>query len=246
MLKIIRNVILCGVVLCPVVIQAQSSQGFEKVTGLKVYRKYITARKDSFIMKVAHKKTGSWQWTVQPQGKQVIFNDVSILDGKVREDAEVILQAASLEMTQMNMVLKSAKSTLKAKVKAKGIHLWAKYALTQGDKERQQTIDTTLHHHWLARPTLFGLLPFADFKPSYSRRFFVFGLTSGKFTLMKLEVLGTTKVTVPAGTFDTYKVALKVVKGSGVSNILYLRKKLPHFIIKVDVEGSGMTIEKVE
>lgn len=225
--------------------QAQTSQAFDKVIGQKMNLKYLKARKDSFIMKIANKKVGSWQWETKPNGKLLEFIDVSVLDGQVREDAYMMVDLETLEMTQMNMTMKFAGGHAKGEVKASKNRLWANYTLKRGEKQRQKKVDTLLKN-WVARPVIFGLIPFVKLVSGHKKTFNAFSLSSGRFGTMTLEVQEGTKVTVPAGTFDTWKVALTAKDKGGLSNIIYIKKGFPQRIVKVDVVGSKMTIELVE
>jgi hypothetical protein len=64
-------------------------------------------------------------------------------------------------------------------------------------------------------------LPLAE---GYSTTFRNFDLQKQKPTLMELHVAGSEKVTVPAGTFDTFKVNVAPIDGAGTKTTLWITK----------------------
>ncbi|MCH7548014.1 MAG: hypothetical protein IH969_00500 [Candidatus Krumholzibacteriota bacterium] len=63
---------------------------------------------------------------------------------------------------------------------------------------------------------------------------------SGKMENVRITVEGEEDLLVPAGTFATYKVRVKRAEGV---QILYVRKELPHVIIKQEIPAQQLRIE---
>jgi zinc protease len=68
----------------------------------------------------------------------------------------------------------------------------------------------------------------------------IFNARTGSVSNVSAKVAGSQSVTVPAGTFDTWKVE---VAGGDAPVVLYLRKDLPHVLVKQEVPGQPVTIE---
>ncbi|OJJ22307.1 hypothetical protein BKI52_06390 [marine bacterium AO1-C] len=223
---------------------AQQRQPFGAQVAMEMDLSKLISNTTHYIMKVKGKKVGSWEWQVKRRGRKVTFKDISILDGQVREDALIMFDAKLMEVTSMDVKMKFNGGNLIGKVKADGTHIKADYVLKKGEQTQKKQVDTTLR--WVARPLLIGLMPYIKLKPKQVQKMNVFSLTSANFWKMQLEVLEEVIVRVPAGEFQTQKIALRSKDPGSVSNIIYVSKSLPRKIIRVDVVGRGMKIELVK
>jgi hypothetical protein len=92
-----------------------------------------------------------------------------------------------------------------------------------------------------------GSLPLAE---GYTTTFRNFDLMSQQAKSKELKVVGSEKVTVPAGTFDTWKVEVTTVDGTGESTTLYVDKATHHAVkivtILPQMNGAVMTAEMVK
>jgi hypothetical protein len=93
-------------------------------------------------------------------------------------------------------------------------------------------------------PECIALLPLAD---GYTTTFRNFDLQKQKVKLIALKVAGSESVTVPAGTFDTFKVVLSSADG-GSENVTLWIAKAPRMAVKVvavmaEMGGATMTAE---
>jgi zinc protease len=68
----------------------------------------------------------------------------------------------------------------------------------------------------------------------------VFSARSGSVSNVTLTVSGSESVTVPAGTFDTWKVD---IAGGENGTTVWVRKDMPHWVVKQTVAGQPVTIE---
>lgn len=80
----------------------------------------------------------------------------------------------------------------------------------------------------------------ADLQPGMSFTIPVFSAQSGSAVNQTFRVTGTESVTVPAGTFQTYKVEFA---GGPQSGTLYVRQELPHVVVKQEIAGQPVSIE---
>ncbi|HEX9309806.1 MAG TPA: S9 family peptidase [Gemmatimonadaceae bacterium] len=92
-----------------------------------------------------------------------------------------------------------------------------------------------------------GTLPLAE---GYATSFRNFDLMSQQAKSRQLKVLGSEKVTVPAGTFDTWKVEVTSADGTGESTTLYVDKASHHAVkivtILPQMNGAIATAEMVK
>jgi hypothetical protein len=90
-------------------------------------------------------------------------------------------------------------------------------------------------------------LPLAD---SYSATFRNFDLMKQKLKLMQLNVRGSEKVTVPAGSFDTWKVELTLADGEAGGSTIWVdkatRKVVKQTSVMPQMNGATLTSELVE
>jgi dipeptidyl aminopeptidase/acylaminoacyl peptidase len=94
---------------------------------------------------------------------------------------------------------------------------------------------------------IIGSLPLAE---GYTTTFRNFDLASQQAKSKELKVVGSEKVTVPAGTFDTWKVEVTTVDGTGESTTLYVDKASHHAVkivtILPQMNGAVATAEMVK
>ncbi|MEW5930199.1 MAG: insulinase family protein [Gemmatimonadota bacterium] len=83
------------------------------------------------------------------------------------------------------------------------------------------------------------ILAVADLAPGKTIAFPTFNAQSGSAAPVSFKVSGEEKVTVPAGTFDTWKVELSGPQPATV----WVRKDAPHVTVKQALQGQPVTIE---
>jgi len=90
-------------------------------------------------------------------------------------------------------------------------------------------------------PQCIALLPLAD---GYSTTFRNFDLQKQKVKLIALKVVGSESVTVPAGTFDTFKVDLSSADGGSEKETLWIAKDSRQAVkvVAVMAEMGGATL----
>jgi len=101
-------------------------------------------------------------------------------------------------------------------------------------------VDEALSSRTLFRGSLIWLahtLPL-EVGDTYGYRWFM--ALGARFEDVELKVVGIEDVTVPAGTFETFKV---IQEGGSPGNVLYVTTSRPRRLVRVDVVGQPMTIE---
>ena len=83
------------------------------------------------------------------------------------------------------------------------------------------------------------VLAVADLQPGASFTLPVFSARSGSAVNQTFRVTGTESVTVPAGTFQTFKVE---ASGGEQASTIYVRQDLPHIVVKQEYAGQPISI----
>jgi dipeptidyl aminopeptidase/acylaminoacyl peptidase len=109
------------------------------------------------------------------------------------------------------------------------------------DKPIASDLDGPLFADAAGAPAVIGCLPLAD---GYTATFRNFDVQKQKAKLMQLKVAGSESVTVPAGTFDAYKVDLTSAEGGPEKSTVWIAKetRTPVKISSVMAEMGGATL----
>jgi hypothetical protein len=103
-------------------------------------------------------------------------------------------------------------------------------------------IDETVPPYTVERTGTFYTLPFLELKQGYSINFTWYNALYAEVNSINLVVTGTEMVTVPAGTFETWRVALY---GGDPTQYVYVNKSQPRRIVKIGVEGLPWSFELI-
>ena len=199
---------------------------------------------DSFHMFIESKKVGSWGWTVEKTDDKIVFKDISILDGRVREDATMEVELKTLARYAFKYVMTSEAQGWKISSDIVWQRDHAQGKIIREDAEGVRTFEIdSLYTDVVPRGIFIGLLPAMALQIGRTRPLQVFSALSGRIWEMQFEVRPSETVKVPAGEFETIPVALLKQGAHGVSNIFYLTQTVPRRIVKVDVLEQNMTIE---
>ena len=203
--------------------------------------KSVETRRDFFNMVRNKEVVGKWIWETEVSEKAIIFKDTSVLTGIVQEHFELKFDKAKMHTVFIDMETIASPNRLKVDItRTSNKDLKGQFKMS-GSLNRSKSIDTTYQTNTIIRAEIFGLIAAIKDFPSLDlnlNTFFMSSATSGE---MKLKYMGEEEVKVPAGQFDTYKI---VFEGKGqVSNMIYIKKALPHRIVKVDVIGQQLSIE---
>ncbi len=118
--------------------------------------------------------------------------------------------------------------------------------MTMNGQDRPIAVDLggPLFPDGAGKPQAIGCLPLAD---GYTATFRNFDLQKQKVKLMQLKVTGTESVSVPAGTFDAYKVELSSADGGPDKETVWIakdsRKAVKGSAVLAQMGGATMTAE---
>ncbi len=80
----------------------------------------------------------------------------------------------------------------------------------------------------------------ADLKEGLELVLPVLQVESGAVTYVRVRVLDRTRITVPAGRYDTYRIE---IEGAQAPQLVYARVRAPHVIVKLETPGQPFVIE---
>ncbi len=110
----------------------------------------------------------------------------------------------------------------------------------EGGKDGPKDISVTLVDGTILKGAVDVLISTLPLDVGKSYKFPVVDAQSGKLENVTIDVVGEEDLTVPAGTYSTYKV--KVKSGDG-EQIMYVQKDSPHWMVKQESPAQGLNIE---
>jgi len=109
-----------------------------------------------------------------------------------------------------------------------------------GGKDGDKDVNVPLVKGATLRSTIDVLIATLPLETGKTYKFPVIDAQSGTLENLTIEVAGEEDLTVPAGNFATYKVK---VKGGDGEQVMYVRKDVPHLMVKSEVPAQGLNIE---
>ncbi len=215
--------------------------------GFPVNLKHLETRVDSFQMFIDGKKVGSWRWEVEKGRDEIVFKDVSILDGQIREDAVMEVDSKTLSRYTFDIVMASQSQgwKLSNNISWQAGHAKGKIVREDGKGGSKVFEIDSLYAETTPREIFVGMLPSLELNPGRKQPMKIFSALSGQIWEVRFEVRKSERVKVAAGEFETTPVALLKNGAQGVSNIFYVSQTTPRRIVKIDVLEQNMTIELV-
>ena len=110
----------------------------------------------------------------------------------------------------------------------------------KGGKDGDKDINVPLVKGAILKSSVDVLISTLKLENGKTYKFPVIDAQSGSLENLTIEVVGEQDLTVAAGNFSTYKV--KVTSGDG-EQMMYVRKDMPHLLVKQEVPAQGLNIE---
>jgi Protein of unknown function (DUF3108) len=127
---------------------------------------------------------------------------------------------------------------------SKGSLTLKKRAMEGGDKPISADLDGTIFADGAGANFVIGCLPLAE---GYTTAYRNFDLQRQTVKLMQLEVAGSESVTVPAGTFDAFKVELSSADGGPDKSTVWIAKETRRPVkistVMAEMGGAVLTAE---
>jgi hypothetical protein len=168
-------------------------------------------------------------------GKDVVKVNSST-SGMITATNELLFEAKNFAPVSWNMEMQMGPQTMSAKLAYANGKITGTTKMPQGDK----TIDSPAP----AGTLLSGMDQFAmmlnNFATSKQLSMPVFNVQTGTVSNFTAKVVGESKVTVPAGTFDVYEVE---VSGADGGSKVFVSKAAPNVIVKQEMAAQPVVME---
>jgi len=208
--------------------------------GLPADFSKLTARRDSFVVMVQGRALGSSVYAVESRaGGWTLRESTNIMSGMIAQSTTLETDA-SLAPTLLNQTGSMQGQALKTEIsfgsgRAKGSAMTAAQA-----GPTTIAVDTELPSGTIDSDALQFLLPLMRWQPDAKFTINVFSPGKGTVSPVTLSVVGSESVTVPAGTFDTWKIEQKGGEGSVM---LFVAKNAEQRLVKIAPVGQPIELQ---
>lgn len=204
------------------------------------------SRADLSLMKLVMmnegKKAGRMEYGWRREGDTYVIEDLTEMEPNILETAKGVIDAKSLQPRSVDVDFAMGTSRLLVDLDWEADRMTGAITISQeGQEDRVTNPDTTVTAP--LRLSVFGLISSLPLAPGYSVDLPWFSSMSNRTENITLKVEGEETVETPAGTFDTYKVA---IRGGSPENFVYVTKSLPRKTIRIDVVGRPMHFLRTE
>ncbi|MEP6573977.1 MAG: insulinase family protein, partial [Gemmatimonadota bacterium] len=194
----------------------------------------LVARRDSFVVLVQGKPLG-WQLaTVERQGDTVRYREQTELANLIQQTTEVRM-SANAEMSETHQTGKARGQNTRIDLRYAGGRVKGDAVVAGPQGPKPFTVDTAVPAGILDDNSIQALLPAFPLAANAKWTLTVFASGENQIKPLELAVIGTEKVTVPAGTFDVYRVRLS---GADQAVNFLLTTAMPHRIVKIEIVGA--------
>jgi hypothetical protein len=215
-------------------------------TGVPVLdRAQVVTRADSFQIVIQGNPMGALTSQTTATADSVVYEERTVIgDGMVRQSTTVRFNPADLSVTQVDQ-------TGSVQGQATDIHLAYQAGRVKGKSTTPQPggasqtlqIDTTVTPGTYDDNALSFLLPTLPLADGQSFALNVFESGKNLTQVMQVKVSDGGSVTVPAGTFQTFRLD---ITGGQVPTAFYVSKDTPRRIVKIELSGAAFVFELVE
>ncbi|MGH7701587.1 MAG: insulinase family protein [Gemmatimonadales bacterium] len=196
----------------------------------------LIPRRDSFTVLLGGKPAGTQVSTLEKTDSGYSYREDTRIGSVVQQNTEVGLDAAgSIVSLRQGGTMQGQQTRVELHYGGGRVSGSATVATQQGPKAF--TVDTALGSDVVDDNALQALLPAVHWKEGAKWTLRVFSAAENRFRDLTLAVTGAETITVPAGTFETYRAELS---GDGQSVAFFLGKAAPHRIVKITISGTPL------
>lgn len=179
-------------------------------------------------------------WSQDQDQNQYVITEQTEMQPNVVEAARGVLDSASLLPTTVTINFAVGDTVLD--VDLSWINGWRKGRYINMRKDSRTTRDVNVQEDKPAtlRMAVFGLVAAMPLGEGFKTTLPWFNTLVNRVEDIAVIVTDTSTTTTPAGSFETYKVALR---GGSPENIIYVTRATPRQIVRIDVVGHPMHFE---
>lgn len=222
-----------------------SAQNVVEWNGFQFDLSRMVADQDSFVMIQDNKEIGRWVWKTEILDDKVVFTDISIVDGKVWEDA-ILKMDKDLSKFEIDLKMIIGNNSLQNNSTIRNDKLKGKFSQTVKKSTKFYDLEEDFSDkNIIPRAVFLGLLPSVINKSDFVKGLNFYSSISSEIWPVNFSIKDETEITIAAGKFKVIPMVILKAGEKGVSNIFYIEKDFPHRTIKVDVIEQKMSIELV-
>lgn len=221
-----------------------SQHSNKKITwkGIDINLSEIKERTDKFVMLRGDQKVGYWNWSVSIDSNTLLFNDVTVLEGIVREDASSTIPFGNTEKNRL-----IAKLTFNSGLVTTTDLLWNQGVVTGSKSRTSKGTNSTspfnkTYLNTIPRPILIGLLPYINIE-ALGNELTLFSNEGGTTFNVMVTKKDNVLITIADKNYLTTQIDLISKDSTGVSNRFYISTQGIKQIIKVEVIDQNLKME---
>lgn len=213
---------------------------FPTATVLDFDTDQIVTRKDSFQVMVQGNPLGTLVAELVEEDGFYVFKEVtSIPVAGMSQTSAVKFSPDSYTLVSVKQDMQFGPQSGKVDVMVEGGRATGTANTPQGG---EVDVDTALEPGVLESNMIQPLLPALPLEDGATFNLKIFSATSGKVRTATLKVLGIEEVTVPAGTFETYKVEIQGLEAPAMMSV---STDSPRRLVRIEAIGQPVVMELV-
>jgi zinc protease len=204
----------------------------------------IVARRDSFAFMVQGNNMGTQVSEIAMEGDAFVFVErVNIPMMGSGQETRVRMAPGTLALVSLEQTMRAAGQVAETRLTTvEGRLRGQAQSLGQGGKIDTVVVDTILAAGVFEMNQVQTVLPALSLAEGATLNLPVFDASKGAIKQVTFKVEGLEDVTVPAGTFPSFKVSMS---GADFPAVLYVARDTPRRVVKIEVVGQPVTIELI-
>lgn len=205
----------------------------------------LTARRDSFTVMIQGSAMGSQVSELRTEGDALVFVEQTAIPLMgLTQETRVRMAPGTFALVAVDQNGQVGGQAAETHVNVAGGRVTGRAQSPQpGGQVKTIDVDTTFAPGTFETNQLQALVPALELAEGASHTVNVFNSADASTKPYTFKVEGTEEVTVPAGTFSTFRVSMT---GGQLPGILYVTRDTPRRIVKIEVVGQPVAFELVK
>jgi hypothetical protein len=215
-----------------------------KAASLAIDRSHLVARTDSFRILVQGNPFGTQVNTLHVGGDSAVYLEATNIGGFVRQDTRLVFAPQDFAVRELHQTGSFQGQQVETHLVYAGGRVTGTAMSPQpGGAPKSLTVDTAVVAGTIDDNALSVLLPALALAPGATLSLSVFSGGDGALRTLTAKVADPESVTVPAGTFDAFRVD---VTGGPQSITLWVSTAAPRRVVKIAPSGAPFVLELVK
>lgn len=205
----------------------------------------LTARRDSLQILVQGNPMGTQTLDISAEGDAIVVVERTAIPLMgMTQETRMVLDAGSLALRALDQTGQVGPQAAETHLTVSGDRITGRAQTPQpGGQAKVAEIDTAFAVGALEANQLTNMVPALPLEEGASYTLNVLNASDGSFKPYTVRVEASDSVTVPAGTFDAYRVT---VSGGSVSLVLFVSREAPRRIVRLEAVGQPLVMELVK